>query len=246
MPVRAVACGAVACLVASLTTARAYPIDGAAYTGIGRLAYQERVQGGPGAGAKRPPGERLPLAAVDVRLAERRELELPASDPALTAALRRLLGAQAERYGLALLDLSDPERVRYAEWNGRAAQNPGSVGKLVVALALFQVLADLHPAAVAGRERILRERIVVADAFSVSDHHTVPFFDPLEGRFTRRPIRPGDRASLWTYLDWMLSPSSNSAAGMIQRELLLLRHFGSAYPPTAEDERRFLAETPKR
>jgi hypothetical protein len=182
---------------------------------------------------------------VDIRLGERRELELPAPDPALTAALRGLLGAQAERYGLVLLDLSDPERVRYAEWNGRAAQNPGSVGKLVVALALFQALADLYPGDVAARENLLRERLVTADAFSVSDHHTVPFFDPLAGRLTRRPLQPGDRASLWTYLDWMLSPSSNSAAGMLQRELVLLRRFGSAYPPPPGEAESFLAGTPK-
>jgi hypothetical protein len=232
-------------LLVSPPLSAAYPLGGAAYTGIGRLAYQERVQAGEIPGPKRPPGELLPPAAVDVRLAGRARLELPAPDPALTAALRHLLGAEAGRYGLALLDLSDPERVRYAEWNGRASQNPGSVGKLVVALALFQALADAHPADVPARERILRERIVVADAFSVSDHHTVPFFDPVAGKLTRRPLRPGDRASLWTYLDWMLSPSSNSAAGMLQRELLLLRRFGSGYPPRAADELRFLAETPK-
>ncbi len=243
---RVVASGVAAWLSTLPALAAAYPLDGAAYTGIGRLAYQERVQAGRVPGAKRPPGELLSLSAVDVRLGPRSQLELPAPDPALTAALRRLLGSAADRYGLALLDLSDPERVRYAEWNGRTVQNPGSVGKLVVALALFQALADAHPDDVPARERILRERIVVADAFSVSDHHTVPFFDPVAGKLTRRPLRPGDSASLWTHLDWMLSPSSNSAAGMLQRELLLLRRFGKAYPPPAEEELRFLAETPKR
>jgi hypothetical protein len=234
-----------ACLLAAPGVARAYPIDGAAYTGIGRLEYQQRVESGELPGRKRPSGEKLTLAEVDVRLADQQALDLPAPDPALTQALARLLGAEASRYGLALLDLSDPERIRYAEWNGRVHQNPGSVGKLVVALAVFQALADAHPGDVAARERILRERIVTADAFSVSDHHTVPFWDPIAAKLTRRPIHEGDRASLWTYLDWMLSPSSNSAAGMLQRELLLMRHFGAAYPPAADDERSFFAETPK-
>jgi hypothetical protein len=135
--------------------------------------------------------------------------------------------------------------VRYAEWNGRTSQNPGSVGKILVALALFQALADAEPEDLAARENLLREHRITADAFSVSDHHTVAFFDAFAGRLTRRPIQPGDRASLWTYLDWMLSPSSNSAAGMLQRELLLMRRFGSAYPVPPEEERRFFAETPK-
>jgi len=240
-----VASAAAACLLAVPTSGRAYPIDGGAYTGIGRLEVQRRVEAGELAGRKRASGELLSLADVDVRLSDRRTLELPAPDPALTRALARLLGADADRYGLALLDLSDPERVRYAEWNGRLAQNPGSVGKLVVALAFFQALADAHPEDVAARERILRERVVTADAFSVSDHHTVPFWDPLAAKLTRRPLHEGDRATLWTYLDWMLSPSSNSAAAMLQRELLLMRRFGAAYPPNADEERRFLAETPK-
>jgi hypothetical protein len=244
-PRASVVSAAAACLLALPTNGRAYPIDGGATTGIGRLEAQRRVEAGELSGRKRPPGELLSLAEVDLRLTERRSLELPDPDPALTKALARLLGADADRYGLALLDLSDPERVRYAEWNGRLAQNPGSVGKLVVALALFQALADAHPHDVAARERILRERVVVADTFSVSDHHTVPFWDPLAGTLARRPIRVGDQATLWTYLDWMLSPSSNSAAGMLQRELLLLQRFGAAYPPDAEEERRFFAETPK-
>lgn len=236
---------ALSCLLAVATSVRGYPIDGGAATGIGRLEFQRRVEAGELPGRRRPPGEQLGSAEVGLRLGDRREPELPAPDPALTRALVRLLGADADRYGLALLDLSDPERVRYAEWNGSQPQNPGSVGKLVVALAIFQALADAHPGDVAARERILRERVVTADAFSVSDQHTVPFWDPLAGRLERRTLREGDRATLWTYLDWMLSPSSNSAAGMLQRELLLLRRFGAAYPPDADAERRFLVETPK-
>jgi hypothetical protein len=245
-PCRASIASALAsCLLALPMSGRAYPIDGAAYTGIGRLEYQQRVQAGELPGGKRPAGELLPLAEVEPRLMEAPTLELPAADPELSRALVRLLGADAGRYGLALLDLSDPERIRYAEWNGRLAQNPGSVGKLVVALAIFQALADAHPEDVAARERILRERVVTADAFSVSDHHTVPFWDPPGAKLTRRPIREGDRATLWTYLDWMLSPSSNSAAGMLQRELLLMRRFGAAYPPGADEERLYLGGTPK-
>jgi hypothetical protein len=56
-----------------------------------------------------------------------------------------LLGENASRYGVAVLDLSDPERPRYAEHRGDYLQNAGSVGKLGVALGLFQALADAWP-----------------------------------------------------------------------------------------------------
>jgi hypothetical protein len=222
----------------------AYPLDGYARTGIARLEAQRLVQEGLAPGTRRPPGELLPLAQVDLRLRDRPDFEIPPPDPELSARLRRLLGPEAERYGLALLDLSEPDRPRYGEWNAAARQNPGSVGKLLVALALFQALADRYPDDLDARRRLLRDTVVTADGFCLSDHHSVPFYDVEAHRLVRRPLEPGDRASLWTYLDWMLSPSSNAAAGMLQKQLLLLRRFGHAYPPGPDEEARFLA-TPK-
>ena len=58
-------------------------------------------------------------------------------------------------------------------------------------------------------------------------------------------MRIGDRATLYEWLDWMLSPSSNSAAGMVMREAMLLRQFGRAYPPPEAEIQRFFGETPK-
>ncbi len=56
----------------------------------------------------------------------------------------------------------------------------------------------------------------------------------------------GDRATLWEYLDWMLSPSSNSAAAMLMREAMLMRQFGRDYPPPEAEIQRFFDETPKK
>ena len=195
-------------------------------------------------GRKRPPGELLPLAKVDLRLLDRRDLTLPEPDAALTAAVKRLLGEHADRYGIALLDLSDRDSPRYAVWNGAQRQNPGSVGKILVALAIFQALADIYPDDIDARARVLRESTIVADAFSVYDHHTVRFFDPETGILKRHPIHEGDAGSMWTYLDWMMSPSSNSAAGMLQKHLMLLVHYGKDYPVSREEEARFFEQTP--
>ena len=81
------------------TLAGAYPLDGYEKTGIGRLEAQRLVQIGEKPGKKRPSGELLPLARVDLRLLDHRDMELPASDPALTARLKKLLGPRRTATG---------------------------------------------------------------------------------------------------------------------------------------------------
>jgi hypothetical protein len=58
-------------------------------------------------------------------------------------------------------------------------------------------------------------------------------------------VQIADRATLYEWVDWMLSPSSNSAAGMVMREAMLVRRFGTAYPPPEEEIKRFFDATPK-
>lgn len=207
--------------------ARAYPLDGLNYTGIARLEGYRLAQGNKASGRVLPPGGQLALYQVDLRRVGSK-LALPAPDAEFSRQLAELLGADADRYAVAVLDLSDPAWPVYAEHRAEARFNPGSVGKLVVATALFQQLADLYPDDIAARERILREAQVVADSFIVSDSHAVPFWDG--SHLAHRPLRQGDTASLWTYLDWMLSASSNAAASMVMRETLLLAGAGRAYP----------------
>jgi len=235
-----------ACLTVLPGRSRGYPLDGYESTGIGRLLYQRMIQEGQINGKKRPSGELLPLSMVDLRLTGHPDLELPEPDPALTAQVKKLLGPDFERYGISLLDLSDIEHPVYAEWNGHQRQNPGSVGKILVALGIFQALADAHPDDIEARRRVLREAVITADLFSVYDHHTVKFWHPETRTVSQRPIQKGDAASLWTYLDWMMSPSSNSAAGMLQKHLILLAHYGKAYPVSPEEEKRFFDETPRK
>ncbi len=238
---------AVMSLLLAPLAALAYPLDGYEYTGIHRIELQRLVQTGEATGGrKRPSGELLPMEQVQLRLLDHKDLVLPEPDPGLNSTVKRLLGGSASRYGIGLLDLSDLSNVRYAELNGNQQQNPGSVGKVLVALAVFQALADIYPDDIASRERVLRETIITADVFSVYDHHTVPKFDPATGKSWRAPIHKGDQASLWIYLDWMMSPSSNSAAGMLQKNLILMKQYGKEYPPSEEESERFFKETPKK
>jgi hypothetical protein len=119
------------------------------------------------------------------------------------------------------------------------------VGKILGALGLFQALADSWPDDLERRKQILRDTVITADDFAHSDHHNVRFFDVENRTLTRRKILDGDQGSLWEYLDWMLSVSSNSAAAMVMRDAMLLRHFGKDYPVSEEQIHAFFEDTPR-
>ena len=241
-PVRVVAAALLAALAAP---ALGYPLDGYEATGIRRLEAGRLAVEGTLRDDKPPRGGRLGLADVDLRLAGQ-SFDLPPPDPDFTRQVEATLAGAMDASGLAVLDLSDPARPRYAEHRADFKQNVGSVGKLVVVLALLQALADAYPDDLDARRRVLKETTVTADGFSQYDHHTVRIYEPSSRRLLRRAVQVGDRATLYEWLDWMLSPSSNSAAGMVMRETMLLRQYGRAYPPPEPEIQRFFAETPKR
>jgi len=229
--------------------APAYPVDGYGYTGIRRLEQARLVQAGEIPGRRRQPGQYLPLVEIQPRWRASDGRALPAADAGLSRLIAELVpAAEREDYAIAVLDLSDPRAPVYAGHQDDTQANAGSVGKILVALALFQRLADLYPHDVARRERVLRDTRVTADAFSQYDSrsHTVPFWDLERRRNTSRVIRIGDEASLWEYLDWMLSASSNSAAAVVQKELIALAWFGARYPVPAQEQAQFFAMTPRK
>jgi len=232
-------------LIAVTTLAGAYPLDGYEDTGIRRVEGARLANEGLAPGGFQPPGAMLSTAEVDVRLLNHRDLQLPAPDPEFTATVRGLLGENAGAYGIAVLDLSDPEAPLYAEHRGDYRQNVGSVGKILGAMGLFQALADTWPDDTEKRTQILRDTVITADDFAHRDHHTVRFFDVENNTLTRRTIEDGDQGSLWEYLDWMLSVSSNSAAAMVMRDAMLLRHFGKDYPVPEAQIGAFFDETPR-
>jgi hypothetical protein len=230
-------------LLALANAALAYPLDGYEETGIRRVEGARLAHEGLAKGGSQPPGALLTTEQVDVRLAGR-EMTLPPADPAFSERIKALLGDKADRYGIAVLDLTDSQNPRFAEYRGDHRQNVGSVGKLLVALGLFQALADTWPDDLDRRKEILRDTVMTADDFSISDHHTIRLFDVETRELTRRPLEVGDKGSLWEYLDWMLSVSSNSAAAMVMRDAMLLRHFGQRYPVPEEEIRTFFSTTP--
>ena len=225
-------CAALALLLLLLVpmSVAAWPVDGYPQTGIRRLEEQRLIAMGELKGTRQPAGGLWPTEAVDIRLSHRPGFDLPPVDAALAADIVGLLGDKADRYGVAVLDLTDPNQPVYAEYRGDYHQNVGSVGKLLAALGFFQALADTYPQDVGKREQLLRNTVVSADRFSHTDHHDIRLFDVATRTLVRRPMQDGDAGNLWEYLDWTLSVSSNSAAAMTMRDAMLLRRFGAAYP----------------
>ena len=223
-----------------------YPLDGYSETGIRRIEAARLAVLGKMRGRRQPPGALLPARMVDLRLLDHPDLVLPEPDPELTKRLVKLLGEKAERYGMAVLDLSDIDNPRYAEHRGNYRQNVGSVGKIAVAVALFQALADNYPDDIEKRKQVLRETIITADEFIQHDHHEVRLFNPDTGALRFRPLQIGDQGSLWEYLDWTLSISSNAAAAMVMKNAMLLRHFGRDYPVSDDEADRFFKNTSRK
>ena len=204
----------------------AYPIDGYDETGIRRLDYYRLAQTDEIQGKKLFEGAMLNRADVVPRLLGQSG-ELPAANAEIGKQLATLIPSEPDRYSISVLDLSDPSNPIYAEHNGGYRANVGSVGKVLVALALFTKLRDVYPDDIERRKDILRNTQITADEFTIKDHHKVRFWDVGAQKIEQRSIKVGDTGNLYEYLDWALSPSSNAAAAMIQRELLLLSHFGT-------------------
>ena len=235
----------VLCIAWGVAPAGSYPLDGYADTGMIRLEAFRLAA----AGTARPPflteGEMLPSMAITLSLKDQPGFSIPEPDPQLSAQLKDIIGGDARYYGVTVLDYTDPSRPRYASHNGEREQNPGSVGKIMVLLAWFQALADIYPDDVAARARLLREGEITADAFIRKDSHKVPKWTWGQSSVDRVPIEEGDTANIYTFLDWMASASSNAAAGMMMKELILLKHFGKDYPVPKPEADAWLKSTKK-
>jgi len=212
-----------------------YPLDGYDRTLIHRLqpAWEKHFGGN---GKPSLPGGAL-LDSSSIEPSGNGVSELPENDPLLAAKLKQLLGNDADLYSVAIIDLSAPDKPHYIAHRDNHIANVGSVGKLLVMYALFDQLARLYPDNIPAREKILRDTIITANDWVLSDHHTVQIYDPAVGHMVRRQMRVGDSGNLWEYMDWMLSASNNSAATIVLQQVILMEKFGHDYPlATAESE----------
>ena len=229
--------------------AHSYPIDGYDYSGIRRLRLQQLVQAGELPGNKLPPGALKSIDQVGLNLstAAAAERSIPAtSDPIMQAKLDAVFAGRPTSYAIALMEITPGQPFRYAQRQAHRAFVPGSVGKLAVAAGLFNELARRFPDDIEKRRELLKSRMVRGGKWIHSDHHTVPHFDPQSGKHFNRIPQEEDVFSLYEWTDHMLSPSANAAASVVWKEVILMRAFAEHYPPSADQEKKFWSETPKR
>lgn len=231
-----------ACLFYGPPSARAYPLDGYEDTGIVRLeAYRIAQQNSDG--EVLPFGAMLATRSIGLSLTDAPDFAIPPVNKEFSASLVEVLGVDAGGYGVAVLDLTDPTRPVYAAHQEERMMNPASVGKVLVAVGFFQALADAYPGDLGARQKILFDTTVAANSFIRRDHHEVPFWAFGDEVIERRPIVESDAANLWTWLDWMLSPSSNAAGSVVLQQAMLLQHFGKAYPVSLEQAESYYDDT---
>ena len=232
--------------LAAAYNASAYPLDGIEESGIRRLEGFQIAQETPGA-AKLAPGQLWSTDAIRLRLLDYDGSDFDAlpEDPALATFLTKTLRNRDPSYAMVLVDLSDPDAIRWAGLRPDMRQNAGSVGKLICMAALFHALKQSFPDP-ADRARVLREATSPAGSWVSNEIHKVPKWSAADKRNYYSVIRPADEFRLGEWLDHAISASANGAGSIIWREAMLIRHFGSDYPKSFEESERFFAETPKK
>jgi hypothetical protein len=215
-------------LLSPLSLCYSYPLDGYENTGMQRLeGYLFSLQ--------TPSGQRTIVRGA--RLKQDSLIftlrNLPFSPPSPSSSFTRevihALGSNPSRVAFSILDITNPEKPVLAAHNDTHHFIPASVGKIVVALAWFQRLKELYPKDIPQRIKLLKESIIEADELIIKDHHEVPFWNRDTGEVYNKLLDIGVRGNVFTYMDWMISASSNAAGTILMKELILLDKLGARY-----------------
>ena len=235
----------------AFTTYKYYPIDGYKRTGIKRLKRLELIKSGEIKDASAlPVGAMKSYTDIQLNLLSRKNdsaVGLMQVDADFQKEISALFRGLDKSYSLTVLDISDPENVRYAERNETAGYQPGSVGKLAVLLGLFTQLEKIYPDSFEKRTELLKNKSVKAGVWGLTDEHTIPIYNIEKNTLVKRQVIASDVFSLYEWADHMLSVSNNGAASIVWREALLMAAFGEKYPElTQEEADTYFKETPKK
>ncbi|QDO94757.1 hypothetical protein FNB79_12550 [Formosa sediminum] len=228
------------CICTAFTTLTDYPIDGYEYTGIKRLKRLELIKSG-----EIVEKQTLPEGAFKSYLDISLNLKDKAADsldvffkdsPEFQNAINNLFKGLDKSYSLTVLDITNPNAIKYAHRNETAGYQPGSVGKLAVLLGLFDQLAKIYPNNYEKRVQLLKTKVVKAGVWGLTDEHTIPIYNIETKKLIKRQVIASDEFSLFEWADHMLSVSNNGAASIVWREVLLMQAFGAAYPEMTDEE----------
>ena len=224
-----------------------YPIDGFQKTGIARLAQLQKMINDSIDNRRIPDGAFKNVADIKLNLLSRKTDSVSVllqQDSEFDRKIRSILPGSG--YSAAVLDMSNPDSLKYAAYRETAGYQPGSVGKIAVLTALFTQLAILCPDTWDSRTALLKNKRVQARYWGTGDHHTIPIYDIEKNRLTKRRVVASDEFSLYEWIDHMVSVSNNGAASVVWREAMLMSAFKEKYENLTEEEAEtWFKETPR-
>ncbi|WP_378188083.1 serine hydrolase [Aquimarina sp. W85] len=236
-----------AAILISLSFTIHYPIDGYHSTGIARLYRLHKQILDSVENRRIPVGAYKSLSDIKLNLLGRSDdstsvLLTPNTD--FEKKINRLFPGSG--YSATVLDMSNPDSLKYAAYRENVGYQPGSVGKLAVLNALFTQLSKLCPESWDARTALLKNKNVTARYWGTGDHHTIPIYDIESDKLTRRTVRASDEFSLYEWIDHMVSVSNNGAASIVWREALLMSAFGDKYATLKdEDAENYFKDMPR-
>jgi len=224
----------------AFTTVFYYPIDGYERTGIKRLKRLERIKSGEIKDVVAlPAGALKSWDEIQLNLLDRSKDSTPQLmeiDEDFQREIGGLFKGLDKSYSLTVLDISDVNNIRYAERNATAGYQPGSVGKLAVLHGLFVQLAKIYPDSWEKRTELLKNKVVKAGVWGLTDVHTIPIYNVEKNTLIKRQVIASDVFTLYEWADHMLSVSNNGAASIVWREVLLMAAFGEQYPDLTQEK----------
>lgn len=222
-----------------------YPIDGYNTTGIKRLYRLHKMEKDSIDNKRIPNGAYLKLADIKLNLLSRKRDSLNSilqEDPEFSRAIARI--TPGGNYSLAVLDITNPDSLRYASHRENVGYQPGSVGKIAVLNGFFNELAEVYPDNFELRTGLMCNKRVKSRYWGTGDHHTVPIYDIESDKLVKRQVVASDEFSLYEWADHMVSVSNNGAASVLYRETMLLDAFGRDYANlTEEQSENYFVET---
>ncbi|MFC4691438.1 serine hydrolase [Dokdonia genika] len=223
--------------LSTLFAAMVYPIDGYDTTGIKRLYRLQKMEMDSIGNKRIPNGAYLKLEDIKLNLLSRKRDSLGAilvEDNDFARKIARI--TPGGNYSLAVLDMTNPDSLKYAAHRENVGYQPGSVGKIAVLNGFFTELAEVYPDNFELRTGLMCNKRVKARYWGTGDHHTIPVYDIDSDKLTKRQVVASDEFSLYEWADHMVSVSNNGAASVLYRETMLLDAFGRKYADLTEEE----------